>query len=63
MVKVIDHLDEYTKRKINRYRHAKRKRKKKKKENMSFNEICSLMGMNKDTYKRGKGGAIRRRGR
>lgn len=40
---------------------SRRKNNKQKSERLSDSEIKELMGMNRDTYRRGKGGAIRRR--
>jgi hypothetical protein len=46
-----DHLGKNTKTKTNH----------KSKERLSERDIIELMGMKRDTYKRGRGGAIRRK--
>jgi hypothetical protein len=63
-MKIIDHLDEETKKKLNKRRRRKRKKKANAdplKEKLTKKDIVELMGMNRDRYKRGKGGAIRRK--
>lgn len=51
-MRIRDHLSEQQKKQLNQ---------KKKKENLSDKDLKELMGINRDTYKRGKGGAIRRK--
>jgi hypothetical protein len=51
-MKLADHLSKEQQRKSNQHRH-----KKKHKERIDWHD---LMGVNRDTYKRGRGGAIRR---
>jgi hypothetical protein len=53
-MKLSDHLDKETKSKLNKA--AKHKKTKKKKQEPNYKE---LMGQYRDTYKRGRGGAIR----
>lgn len=49
-MKIVDHLDKEQKRKLNQLKQNKEK--------INWHDI---MGMNRDTYRRGKGGAIRRK--
>lgn len=55
-MKLSDHLTKEQQRKLNQK--IKPQRKRKRKENIDWKDI---MGMNRDTFKRGKGGAIRRK--
>ncbi len=58
-MKLADHLNANQKEQLNKIKAKKRKRTKKKKpEKVDWAEI---MGTNRDTYRRGKGGAIRRK--
>jgi len=59
MTKIGEILSGDTKKEL--YKKAKRKRKKKKKENLSFKDIESLMGVHRDRYGRGRGGAMRQK--
>jgi hypothetical protein len=52
-----ERLNEQTKQKLNELK----KQNKHKTEQYSKREILELMGVNRPTYKRGKGGAIRRK--
>lgn len=52
-----ERLDEQTKRKLNKLK----KQTKHKSKLYSRREVEELMGVNRPTYKRGKGGAIRQR--
>ncbi|SET85862.1 hypothetical protein SAMN05216389_1443 [Oceanobacillus limi] len=53
-MKVADHLSREQHKKLKRMKDYKKKRKRNEKVNWH-----DLMGMNRDTYKRGRGGAIR----
>lgn len=65
-MKLSDHLDKNTKSRLNNIKDNKKsryrnKRCKKTKEKFSERDIRELMGEFKDTYKRSRGGAIRRK--
>lgn len=58
-MRVIDLVSKEQKKQLQEMSHRKKRpSKKKKEEKVNWQEI---MGMNRDTYKRGKGGAIRRK--
>jgi len=57
-MKISDHLDADTKKRM--YKKSKR-RKRRNKENLSFKDIEGLMGVHRDRYERGPGGAMRRK--
>jgi hypothetical protein len=61
-MKLRDHLDKQQLDKLNQLKKPnkpkQKPKKRKKKENINWKHI---MGMDRDTYKRGKGGAIRRK--
>ncbi|MGE8207824.1 hypothetical protein ACQKP0_25490 [Heyndrickxia sp. NPDC080065] len=56
-----DQLKQWEKQHKEMIRKGRRKSRKRKNEALSEDEIKDLMGMNMPTYRRGKGGAIRRR--
>ncbi|RDY70308.1 hypothetical protein DXT76_13635 [Halobacillus trueperi] len=57
-----DQLKEYKRKHNIQTPHPKKKTsKKKKKERLSHREVENLMGMNRPTYRRGKGGAMKQR--
>lgn len=60
-MKIADHLDKTTKSKLNGLKDKPRKKHKKKNkyEKLSPGELRELMGANKQTLKRGKGGAYK----
>jgi hypothetical protein len=67
-MKLADHLSEENRKKMNEISKKKRRRKRKNKNNplrqterLTEKDYRELMGQYKETYKRGKGGAIRRR--
>jgi hypothetical protein len=63
-MKVEDYLSKDTKSKLKKMRKRRKKRKKPGdpfKEKLSERDLKDLMGLNRDTYSRGKGGAIRRK--
>jgi hypothetical protein len=55
-----DRLSREQKQNLNKLSKRKRKRKKKPKPKEERVDWIDIMGMNRDRYKRGKGGAIRR---
>ncbi|WP_176481827.1 hypothetical protein [Paucisalibacillus globulus] len=50
-MKLADHLSKEQRKKLNKHRHKKQQ-----KEKVNWHDI---MGVNRDTYKRGRGGAYR----
>ncbi|WP_169749082.1 hypothetical protein [Ornithinibacillus californiensis] len=52
-MKLADHLSREHRKKLNKHRHKKQR-----KERVDWNDI---MGVNRDTYRRGRGGVIRRK--
>jgi hypothetical protein len=66
-MKLMDHLSDDNKKKLNEISKKKRRRKRKGKNNplrqterLTERDYKELMGQYKETYKRGKGGAMRR---
>ncbi len=55
-MRLVDMVSKEQKENLQKLRHPK-----KKKEKFSDYDLRDLMGVNRDTYKRGKGGAIRRK--
>lgn len=55
-MKISDHLNDNTKKELQK----KAKRRRRKKEKLSFKDIENLMGVHRDRYGRGPGGAIKR---
>ncbi|MEH7503761.1 hypothetical protein V7152_17390 [Neobacillus drentensis] len=69
-MRLVDHLSEQQKKQINQMKKPKitlpkgnknKKQPQQKKEILSEYDIKELMGMSRDTYKRGRGGAMRRK--
>lgn len=64
-MKLSDHLSEQQRKQLNKIKlrlpNHNTKTSNKKKENLSYKDFENLMGAYRDTYKRGKGGAIRRK--
>lgn len=60
-MRLIDHLSKEQLDKLNRIGNTKPNpiKRKKPKQNYSESELHELMGVNRDTYKRGKGGAYK----
>jgi hypothetical protein len=59
-MKIKDHLSKEIREHLYNIRNTRKKRKRKK-EKLSEKDIKSLMGMNRATYRRGKGGAFKQR--
>lgn len=60
-MKMEDHLSSDTKKSMYQKSNQNKSSKPKKKEKLSKRDLVDLMGMNKDRYGRGRGGAIRRK--
>ena len=57
-MRIEDHLNTEQKRQLDGMRNVKKKKRKKRKERVDWVDI---MGMNRDRYGRGRGGAVRRK--
>ena len=57
-MRLSDHLNEKQRKHLDKFKQQPNKKKKKKPEKIDWNE---LMGTNRDIFRRGKGGAIRRK--
>jgi hypothetical protein len=60
-MKLIDHLEPKQREVLEKKYKLPKSKHKRRKEKLSHNEILELMGVHRDTYKRGRGGALRRK--
>ena len=61
IMKYIDHLSEDDKARLKKARRRKRNKKRRNVERFSEKDLLSLMGVDRQTYTRGRGGAVKRK--